>query len=409
MDVDLGPDITRFRMEMREWIRSNAPEGVSELTNWGGQQVAGGRRGAERLRMLDHPQVKKWEALLHDAKLICPQWPKGVGGSGWDGVRVAVWFEELRRHNVPAVRRGMGETLVGPAIIVHGTEEQKAYFLPRIIGGVDVYCQGYSEPDHGSDLGAVSTSGVIDGDEIVISGQKVWTSGAQRANMIFVLCRTNPDAPKHRGLSYVLVPFSPDNGIRVLPLRQMSGASGFCEDFFEGARAPLFNVIGGLHNGWAPAMTTLGYERGGNATTAHLGFEQEVWELIDLARMKGKAADPLVRQLLAWSYTQVEIMRFAGLRLLAGIAQGKEPGPEASVNKLYWSEFHKRLGEIAIEVVGAEAMVRPDGVGYDTEAWQDIFLSSRSGTIYSGTSEIQRNIIGERALGLPKEPSAERR
>ena len=328
MEVDLGPRITTFRMEMREWIRSNVPEGLSELANWGGPLVAGGRRGAERIRMLDHPLVKEWEARLHDAKLICPQWPREVGGSGWDGVRVAVWLEELRRHNVPAVRRGMGESLVGPAIIVHGTEEQKAYFLPRIIDGVDVYCQGYSEPDHGSDLSAVSTSGVVDGDEVVITGQKVWTSGAQRANMIFVLCRTNPDVPKHRGLSYVLVPFSPANGVRIRPLRQMSGASGFCEDFFDGARAPLFNVIGGLDNGWAPAMTTLGYERGGNATTAHLGFEQEVWELVDLARTKGKAADPLVRQLLAWSYTQVEIMRFAGLRYARrhGEGQGARPG-----------------------------------------------------------------------------------
>jgi alkylation response protein AidB-like acyl-CoA dehydrogenase len=156
-------------------------------------------------------------------------------------------------------------------------------------------------------------------------------------------------------------------------------------------------------------MTTLGYERGGNATTAHLGFEQEVWQLIDLARTNGRAADPLVRQQLAWSYTQVEIMRFAGLRLLAGIAKGKEPGPEASVNKLYWSEFHRRFGEIAIGVVGPEAMIRPDGADYETGEWQDIFLSSRSGTIFSGTSEIQRNIIGERALGLPKEPNAERR
>ena len=409
MDIDLGPGTAQFRAEIRDWISSNAPDGLTTLARWGGQLVAGGRRGAERLRMLDHPLVKEWEARLHDARLICPQWPIEVGGSGWDEVHVAVWFEELRRHNVPAVRRGMGESLVGPAIIVHGTEEQKAYFLPRIIDGVDVYCQGYSEPDHGSDLGAVSTSGVVDGDEIVITGQKVWTSGAQRANMIFVLCRTNPDVPKHRGLSYVLVPFAPDNGIRVSPLRQMSGASGFCEDFFEGARAPLFNVIGGLDNGWAPAMTTLGYERGGNATTAHLGFEEEVRELIDLVRANGKADDPLVRQQLAWSYTQVEIMRFAGLRLLASIASGKEPGPEASVNKLFWSEFHKRFGEIAIGVVGAEAMIRPDGSDYETEEWQDIFLSSRSGTIYSGTSEIQKNIIGERALGLPKEPSAEKR
>ena len=407
MEVDLGPEVAEFRLEMREWIGSNAPGGLNELTDWGGQQVAGGRRGAERLRLLDHPLSKEWESRLQAAKLICPQWPSGVGGRGWDGVRVAVWFEELRRQNVPPIRRGMGETLVGPAIIVHGTPEQKAHFLPRIVDGVDVYCQGYSEPDHGSDLGAVETRGVVDGDEIVITGQKVWTSGAQRANMIFVLCRTNPDAPKHKGLSYVLVPFSPENGVTIRPLRQMSGASGFCEDFLEGARAPLFNVIGGLNNGWAPAMTTLGFERGGNATTAHLGFEKEVWDLIDLARKNGATDDAGVRQELAWSFTQVQIMRYAGLRLLAGLAQGREPGPEASVNKLFWSEFHKRFGEIAMHVAGTGAMVRPDGDGYVTDDWQDIFLSSRSGTIYSGTSEIQRNIIGERALGLPKEPSAE--
>ena len=408
MEVDLGPEIADFRSEMRDWIRSNAPAGLDQLTNWGGQQVAGARRGAERLKLVDHALHKEWESRLQQARLICPQWPERVGGRGWDGVRVAVWFEELRRHNVPAVRRGMGETLVGPAIIVHGTEEQKAHFLPRIVQGTDVYCQGYSEPDHGSDLGAVETRGEVDGDEIVVTGQKVWTSGAQRANMIFVLCRTNPDAPKHKGLSYVLVPFSADNGVTVRPLRQMSGASGFCEDFLERARAPLFNVIGGLNNGWAPAMTTLGFERGGNATTAHLGFEQEVWDLIDLARKNGKATDVLTRQQLAWSYTQVQIMRYAGLRLLAGLARGAEPGPEASINKLFWSEFHKRFGEIAIEVAGPGAMIRPDGDGYVTDDWQDVFLSSRSGTIYSGTSQIQKNIIGERALGLPKEPSATR-
>ncbi len=409
MDIDLGPQITEFRLEMRAWIESSAPKGLKDLINWGGQQVAGGQRGAEMLTLRAHPLHQEWEARLQDAKLICPQWPVGVGGRGWDGVRVAVWSEELRRSGVPAVRRGMGESLVGPAIIVHGTPQQREHFLPRIVAGEDIYCQGYSEPDHGSDLGAVETRGVVDGDQIVITGQKVWTSGAQRANMIFVLCRTDPDAPKHRGLSYVLVPFSPENGVRVQPLRQMSGASGFCEDFLEDARAPLFNVIGGLNNGWAPAMTTLGFERGGNATTAHLGFEQEVWDLIDMARKNGKAADPLVRQQLAWSYAKVQVMRFAGLRLLAGLAKGKEPGAEASVNKLYWSEFHKRFGEIAIAIAGAGAMVRPDGPGYETDDWQDVFFSSRSGTIYSGTSEIQRNIIGERALGLPKEPSAERK
>ncbi len=404
MELDLGPQYSEFRAEMRSWISNNAPAGLEGLANWGWQPVAGGRQGAQRLKAMEDPIYREWEARLSDAHLICATWPEQYGGRGWDAVRFAVFNEELRRHGVPVVRRGMGETLVGPAIIVHGTPEQKAYFLPRIVAGVDVYCQGYSEPDHGSDLGAVETRGVVDGDELVIHGQKVWTSGAQRANMIFVLCRTDPDAPKHRGLSYVLVPFGPGNGVTVRPLRQVSGAAEFCEDFFEGSRAPLFNVIGGLNNGWAPAMTTLGFERGGNATTAHLGFEQELWDLIHVAQKNGKSHDPLTRQRLAWAYTHVQLMRFAGLRLLASLAGGKEPGPEASISKLFWSEYHKTFGEIALDVVGTQAMVRPGGEGYATDDWQDVFLSSRAGTIYSGTSQIQKNIVGERALGLPKEP-----
>jgi alkylation response protein AidB-like acyl-CoA dehydrogenase len=408
MDIDLGPEYSTFRSEMREWIGGNIPAGLKEVANWGWQPVAGGRQGAERNRAMANPVYREWERRLADAKLVCAQWPVEVGGQGWDAVRFAIFSEELRRQGVPAVRRGMGESLAGPAIIVHGTPEQKTYFLPRIVSGEDVYCQGYSEPDHGSDLGAVETAGVVDGDELVITGQKVWTSGAQRANMIFVLCRTDPDAPKHRGLSYVLVPFSKDNGVTIRPLRQLTGAAEFCEDFFDGARAPLFNVIGGLNNGWAPAMTTLGFERGGNATTAHLGFEQELWDLIGVARKNGKADDPLIRQRLAWCYTQVQLMRFAGLRLLASLAGGREPGPEASTSKLFWSEYHKIFGEVALDVVGVEAVIRPDGDGYVTDDWQDIFLSSRAGTIYSGTSQIQRNIAAERALGLPKEPSAAR-
>jgi alkylation response protein AidB-like acyl-CoA dehydrogenase len=410
MDIDLGPEYVTFRSEMREWIGSNIPKGLKELANWGWQPIAGGRQGAGRIQAMSDPIYREWEERLADAKLVCAQWPVEVGGRGWDAVRFAVFNEELRHQGVPAVRRGMGESLAGPAIIVHGTAEQKAYFLPRIVSGEDVYCQGYSEPNHGSDLGAVETKGVVDGDELVINGQKVWTSGAQWANMIFVLCRTDPDAPKHRGLSYVLVPFSEENGVTVRPLRQLSGAAEFCEDFLDGARAPLFNVIGGLNNGWAPAMTTLGFERGGNATTAHLGFEQELWDLIGVARKNGKAEDPLIRQRLAWCYTQVQLIRFAGLRLLASLAEGREPGPEASISKLFWSEYHKVFGELAIDVVGLDAVIRPEGDGYATDDWQDIFLSSRAGTIYSGTSQIQKNIIGERALGLPKEPQrAERK
>jgi alkylation response protein AidB-like acyl-CoA dehydrogenase len=398
MDPDLGPEIAEYRARLRDWIAANAPDGLAELTDWRIAATTGGYQGSEIARASAHPVYAEWERRLADAKLICPQWPEAFGGQALDGVRLAVLNEEFHAAGVPRVRRGMGESLVGPSIIVHGTPEQRAHFLPRIISGEDIYCQGFSEPDSGSDLAGVQTRAVIDGDEMVITGTKVWTSGAARANMMFALCRSDPSAPKHRGLSYVLFPFA-EPGVRYRPIRQMSGAAEFCEDVIDGVRVPLFNVIGGLNNGWKVAMTTLGHERGGAATVQHLGFEREFWELVEAARKYGRDADPLVRQQLAWAYTGVQVMRFTGLRTLAGVAEGRPPGPEASVNKLMWSEYHKRLGEIAIGIVGTDALVRPEGAGYPTTQWQNVFLSSRAGTIYSGTSEIQRNIIGERATG----------
>ncbi len=405
MDLDLGPEIAEFRAQLREWIAANAPGGLAGLTDWKIVSTTGGYQGAELARATADPAYAEWERRLAEAKLICPQWPEEFGGQGMDGVRLAVLNEEFHRAGLPRVRRGMGESLVGPSIIVHGNNEQRAYFLPRIISGEDVYCQGFSEPDYGSDLAGVQTRAEVKDDEVVITGTKVWTSGAARATMMFALCRSDPDAPKHAGLSYVLFPFK-DPGVQYRPIRQMSGAAEFCEDFIDGVRAPLFNVIGGLNNGWKVAMTTLGHERGGSATVHHLGFEREFWELVETARKYGKDTDPLIRQQLAWAYSGVQVMRFSGLRTLAQVAEGKQPGPEASVAKLAWSEYHKRLGEIAVGIVGTDALVRPDGAGYPTTAWQNVFLSSRAGTIYSGTSEIQRNIVGERALGLPKEPRA---
>ena len=403
MELDLGPEIAQFRTETRDWIAGHAPAGLAELTDWNNVVTTGGYGSERRAEATQHPAYAEWERELTDAKLICPQWPAEFGGKGLDAVRVAVFNEELHRAGVPRIVRGMGESLVGPSVIVHGTQEQQAYFLPRIISGEDVYCQGFSEPNHGSDLAAVETRGVISGDEIVITGQKVWTSGAARANRMFLLCRTDLRAEKHAGLSYVLIDFT-DPGVTYRPIRQMSGAAEFCEDFLDGVRAPLFNVIGGINNGWRVAMTTLGHERGGRATVAHLGYEREFWELVETARKRGKAGDPLVRQQLAWAYTQVELMRYSGLRTLAQVASGRPPGPEASVAKLFWSEYHKKLGEIAMAIEGADGLLRPDGDNYAVTSWQGVFLSSRAGTIYSGTSEIQRNIIGERALGLPKEP-----
>ncbi len=403
MDLDLGPEIARFRAELREWIAAEAPDGLADLADWNTAVTAGGYRREELAIAMAHPAHAEWERRLAAARLICPQWPEEFGGQGMDAVRIAVLNEEFHRAGLPRVHRGMGESLVGPSVIVHGTPEQRARFLPRIISGADVYCQGFSEPGHGSDLAGVQTRGVVDGDEIVVTGQKVWTSGASRATMMFLLCRTDPAAEKHAGLSYVLIPFT-GPGVEYRPIRQMSGASEFCEDFLDGVRAPLLHVIGGLNNGWRVAMTTLGHERGGQATTAHLGFEREFWELVDTARKYGKTADPLVRQQLAAAYTSVQLMRLRGLCTLAEVAQGRPPGPEASVAKLFWSEYHKRLGEVAMSIVGADALLRPEGDGYPTTGWQNVFLSSRAGTIYSGTSEIQRNIIGERGLGLPKEP-----
>jgi len=403
MELDLGPDVAQFRAELRDWIAAEAPAGLAGLADWRTAMTAGGQGGARLAAAQARPAYAEWAQKLLDRRLICPQWPEEFGGQGMDAVRVAVLNEEFDRAGVPRVTRGMGESLVGPSIIVHGTPEQQARFLPRIISGADVYCQGFSEPGHGSDLAAVETRGVVDGDEIVITGQKVWTSGAARANRMFVLCRTDPAVPKHQGLSYVLIDFT-DPAVQYRPISQMSGAQGFCEDFLDGVRAPLSNVIGGLGNGWRVAMTTLGHERGGRATVQHLGFQREFWELAGAARKRDKAADPLVRQQLAWAYTQVELMRYSGLRTLAQVAGGRPPGPEASVAKLFWSEYHKRLGEIAMSIEGPDGLLRPEGAGYPTGRWQNVFLSSRAGTIYSGTSEIQRNIIGERALGLPKEP-----
>jgi alkylation response protein AidB-like acyl-CoA dehydrogenase len=403
MELDLGPEVDQFRAELRDWIAAEAPEELAGVYDWSGHTVFAGHDSMVRLAATKHPAFAQWEAKLVARRLVCPEWPEEYGGQGLDPVRVSVLNEELQRAGLPRVTRGAGESLVGPAVIAHGTPEQKAAFLPKILSGEHVYCQGFSEPNHGSDLAAVDTRGVVDGDEIVITGQKVWTSGAEDANMMFILCRTDPTVPKHAGLSYVLFDFT-DPAVTVRPIRQISGSAEFAEDFFDGVRAPLFNVIGALGDGWRVAMTTLGFERGSSATVQYLGFEKEYWELVETARKHGKTSDPQVRQQLAWAYTQVQLMKYSGLRTLSQLAAGKQPGPEASLVKLFWSEYWRRVGEIAVGIEGPEALLRPDGGNYPTDHWQDVFLASRAGTIYAGSNEIQRNIIGERVLGLPKEP-----
>jgi len=398
MEIDLGPQARKFRDELRGWLEANAPEEVAGVDD-------------ERAAYGNAPGLKEWTDRLADAGYMCVSWPTEFGGRGLTGIEVAVMNEEFARAGVPRVTRGMGEWLVGPSIIVWGTDEQKAHFLPRIIDGTDRYCQGFSEPDAGSDLAGLKTRGVVDGDEVIITGQKVWTSGAQAANMMFCLCRTDPDAAKHKGISYVLTPMFRDdgssNGFELRPIKQMTGSAHFTETFINEARAPLFNVIGGLHNGWRVTMTTLGNERGGNATTQHVQHTKQFWAAVELAKKLGRDTDPLVRQDLAWAYTHVEIMRFQGLKLLSEVVAKKEPGPAASINKMFWSEYAQRFAEIVMNVRGADAMLLPDQKPseYEPDRWTSSFLTTRSHTIWGGTAQVQRNIVGERVLGLPKEPS----
>ena len=298
----------------------------------------------------------------------------------------------------------MGEWLVGPSIIVHGTDAQKAYFLPRIIDGTDRYCQGFSEPDAGSDLAGLKTRGVVDGDEVVITGQKVWTSGAQFASMMFCLCRTDPEAPKHRGISYVLVPMKRDdgesNGFELRPIKQITGTSGFTETFINEARAPLFNVIGGLHNGWRVTMTTLGNERGGNATTQHVQYEKQFWRLVEEVRAPRQGARPARA---AEAGVGVQPRRDHAVRRACARCprswRGRSPGRARRSTRCSGPSTRVISGAWVMDLRGAQSMVRPDGEHYSLDRWQSDFLTSRSGTIWGGTAQVQRNIVGERVLG----------
>ncbi|MEI8286072.1 MAG: acyl-CoA dehydrogenase family protein [Actinomycetes bacterium] len=398
LELDLGPAARAFRSELRAWLEANKPQ---ELVGVSSDQLARGGtvKGAS-----------EWAKKLTDAGYMCVSWPKEYGGRGLTGVEVAVLNEEFARAQVPRITRGMGEWLVGPSIIVWGTDEQKKRFLPRIIDGTDRYCQGFSEPDAGSDLAALKTRGIIDGEEVVITGQKVWTSGATEANMMFCLARTDQDVPKHQGISYVLTPmFKEDgssNGVELRPIKQPHGGSHFTETFLTDTRAPVANIIGGMNNGWRVTMTTLGNERGGHATTQHVEYTKQFWEGVELLKAKGVTNDPTIRQNLAWAFSHVEIMRFQGLKLLSEVMARKEPGPAASINKMFWSEYAQKFTAFMMNARGAESMmIEDDRDGkYVADRWTSSFFQHRSSTIWGGTAQVQRNIVGERVLGLPKEP-----
>ncbi len=364
--------------------------------------------------------ANEWRDILRDNKLLAASWPAEYGGAGLSELEGVIMAEEFAKAGVPTgtANDTFGIQMVGNTIIRWGTEEQKSYFLPRIISGEDLWCQGYSEPNAGSDLANIGCKAELDGDEWVINGQKIWTSAGHLADWIFVLTRTDADAAKHRGITFLLVPMDQE-GVEVRPIEMISGEAEFNEVFFSDATAPKENVIGEVNGGWAVAMTLLSYERGEAAATTPVAFKTEIDRLLELAKERGVQDDPLIRQRLAWCYSKVEIMRFLGMRTLTKFLGGENPGPDASIFKLYWSEYHKVSTELAVDILGADAMhfvgklpssafsTDSTGAPNDSGSWLGTFLNARAGTIYAGTSQVQRNIIGEMVLGLPKEPKAD--
>ena len=365
--------------------------------------------------------VEQWRAVLHANGLLAASWPAEYGGGGLTELEQVILAEEFYKAGVPAGGSNdtFGIQMVGNTILQWGTDEQKAHFLPRILSNEDVWCQGYSEPNAGSDLANIGCRAELDGDEWVINGQKIWTSAGHLANWIFVLARTDPDVAKHKGITFLLVPMD-QPGVEVRPIKMMTGDSEFNEVFFTDARTPKAHVVGGVGNGWAVAMTLLGYERGEAAATFPIMFRTEIDRLLALVRERGLTGDPRIRQRLAWAYSKVEIMRYLGMRTLTKYLAGGHPGPDSSIFKLYWSEYHKVVSELSVDILGADAMVPTGrwpmsafhtdqpGAPNDSASWVGTFMVARAGTIYAGTSQVQRNIIGEMVLGLPKEPGSPR-
>jgi alkylation response protein AidB-like acyl-CoA dehydrogenase len=412
MNPDHGAETATFRGAVREFLRVNLPEG------WRGIGAIADRREADCF-------VTTWRQALYENGLLAVSWPREYGGAGLSKVEQVVLVEELARAGVPSMGYNdtFGIKMLGNTLLRWGTEDQKRWFLPRILSGADRWCQGYSEPGAGSDLAALSTTARLDGDRWVINGQKLWTSRAREANWIFLLARTKLDAPRHRGISFLLVPLD-QPGIEIRPIRALSGESEFNEVFFTEATTAAANIVGAVDSGWTVAMTLLGLERGEEAATNPILFRAEFDRLVEMARSRRDADDSaganvVFRDRLADAYVRVEIMRYLGLRILTGVLQHDgQLGPEASIAKLYWSEYHQRLTRLAVDIMAADALVvegrlplrafRTDdpGAPNSSGSWLGAFYNATAGTIYAGASEVQRNILAESVLGLPRETTA---
>jgi alkylation response protein AidB-like acyl-CoA dehydrogenase len=391
VDTRFSEEDEAFRREIAGWLEQNL----------GGEFESVRGRGGPGDEHALFEERHAWERRLGEAGWIGIGWPESVGGRHLSLSQQVVFYEEYARAGGPGRVGHIGEGLLAPTLIHYGSDEQKQRFLPGIRSGEEIWCQGYSEPNAGSDLANVQTRAARVGDEWVISGQKLWTSGAATSDWCFVLCRTNPDAPKHKGLSYLLVPMR-QKGVEVRPIVQLTGDSEFSETFFDEARTPAENVVGEPGDGWKVAMGTLAFERGASTLGQQMLFQNELDQVIAAAQASGKASDPVIRQRIAHAWMGLRIQRYNALRTLSQ-SEGAELSREAMITKIYWAGWHRDLGKLAMDVLGARSEIA-EGGPYALSALQRLFLFTRSDTIYGGSNQIQRNIIAERALGLPREP-----
>jgi alkylation response protein AidB-like acyl-CoA dehydrogenase len=397
MDFDFTPGQQGFRREVREWLADNVP---AELRGRGFAATRADRAQVERLR--------EWQRTLHKAGYVGIDWPVELGGRGASLVEQIILYEEMSRAQAPQpINRG-GLSMLGPTLMKHGTAAQQAQHLSRILTAEEIWCQGFSEPNAGSDLANLQTRAVLDGDHYVINGQKVWTSMAHVSDWGFFLVRTDPAAPKHKGISFILVDMA-SPGITIRPLRQITGEAEFNEVFLDNVRVPAANVVGKVNEGWNVALTTLMYERDLLTMIRHISLRTALERLIALARRTQKdgrpaAADRVLRQKIAQLAIAERCLQVNGYRSLTRILQGGAPGPEGSTSKLFWSQVDQDLAEVATEVIGPYSQIAaPSRWAPDEGQWEFYCLLARGSGIRAGTSEILRNILGERVLGLSKD------
>jgi alkylation response protein AidB-like acyl-CoA dehydrogenase len=388
MDLGFTAEEDAFRLEVRTWLDRNLP------AEWSHGGVGGYREDA------DEDIQRNWQRRLHGAGWLKLAWPREAGGRGATPVMQAIYQEEMAKAGAPGILGRLGVSLLAPTLLVQGSQWQKEAYVDKILSGDLVFCQGFSEPDAGSDLAGLRTRAERRDGHWVLHGQKTWSSGAHYADKSFLLARTDPDADAHKGISFFLVDMH-QPGVEVRPIRQMTGGGEFCEIFLSGAVVADRDLVGDPGAGWKIAMTVFGFERGGLAQAAR--FERAVAQLATLARDRGAGADPTVRQKVAQAQIEAHVFRLIGLRNLTSAQQGHAPGPEASLTKLYWSEMDKRIQETAMGVQGPYGALDPDSpFAIEDGRWQYGWMWAQAETIYAGSSEIQRNIIAERVLGLPR-------